>query len=206
MTDKEYLNNLRIPTKNEPLRILFSSCLLGSLCGVDGSSSGSYPHIKAFLEYPNVQVFSFCPEDAVLGTPRETPDCEGGDGADVLNGKARVITESGKDVTAQMIKGAEKMLQVAKNGEIELAIMMDASGACGSQVIYKGHRMLPNPKYQAGMGVAAALLSRNNVKLISQRDYKSLEIILSKIDTDHQIDETALDHDQIDWYKQYFKK
>lgn len=206
MTDKEYLKNLSTPSKEQPLRILLSACLLGELCGVDGSSNGHYPSALKLLEYDNVKLTTFCPEDYVLGTPRETPDCEGGDGHSVLNGEARVITQTGKDITTEMIRGSEKMLQIAKENDIELAVMMDVSGACGSQVIYNGSRFSENPKYQIGMGVCAAQLDRNGFKIISQRDYASLELLYSKLDPAHTIQSDAIDHDEIEWYRNYFKK
>lgn len=206
MTDKTYLNNLRCPTPEHPLRILFSACLLGTLCGANGSSYGTYPHIIKLAEYTNVNITSFCPEDFVLGTPREIPDIEGGTGASVLDGNAIVITESGKDVTQAMLKAAHKMLQVAIDNKIELAIMMDVSAACGSQVIYQGHRLSESPAYQIGMGVCAELLHRNGFKIISQRDFAALEILLSKINPQHSIDPNAIDHDQTAWYKEYFQQ
>lgn len=206
MTDKEYLRSLRKPTEKDPLRVLFSACLIGALCGVDGTSNSEYPHIKDLAKYPNVKITSFCPEDHSFGTPRETPDISGGHGGDVLDGKASVITESGKIITEGMIKGAEKMLQMAQENNIELAIMMDISAACGSQVIYKGHRLLPNHEYQIGMGVCAELLHRNGFKIISQRDYRSLDMLISKLDPNHIPNPKAIDHDETDWYKEYFGK
>ena len=206
MTDKKYLNNLRIPTKENPLRILSSACLLGELCGVDGTSNGKYPSALKLMNYQNVKLISFCPEDYVLGTPRETPDCEGGTGDDVLNGNAKIVTQTGKDITSEMIRASLKMLEIAQENDIELAVMMDSSGACGSQVIYNGSRFSENPTYQIGMGVCAAQLNRNGIKIISQRDYASLEILYSKIDPLHIIQKDAIDHNQIEWYIDYFKK
>lgn len=206
MTDKEYLHNLRIPSPEDPLRILLSACLLGELCGVDGTSNGTYPSALKLFDYDNVQLIRFCPEDYVLGTPRETPDCEGGDGHDVLDGKAKVITQTGKDITDEMIKGSIKMLEIAQKNNIELALLMDVSGACGSQVIYEGSRFSESPKYQIGMGVCAAQLDRHGFKIISQRDYASLEILYSKLDATHVVQKGAIDHDQNEWYIDYFKK
>jgi len=206
MTDKEYLKNLRSPTKDDPLRILLSACLLGELCGVDGTSNGRYPSALKLLAYENAKLVTFCPEDYVLGTPRETPDCEGGDGHDVLDGRAKVITQTGKDITSEMIKASLKMLEVAQKNDVELAVMMDASGACGSQVIYNGSRFSENPVYQIGMGICAAQLDRHGIKIISQRDYASLEILYSKLDPNHEVQEDVIDHDQHEWYREYFKK
>ena len=205
MTDLKYIESLRIPTKNDPLRVLVSSCLIGTLCGADGSSYGDYPHIIEISKSSKVRMVSFCPENFSFGTPREIPDIEGGNGADVLDGQSIVVNETGKDITSGMIKAAKKMLKIAQENDIELAIMMDVSAACGSQVIYKGHRLSQNPKYQMGMGVCSEMLKRNGFKIISQRDYKSLEILFSKINSNHIQDITARDHHETEWYKQYFK-
>lgn len=205
MTDKDYLTQLRIPTIDNPLRIILSACLIGTLCGADGSSYGDYPNIKKIANLPTVKVTSFCPENFVFGTPREIPDILNGTGADVLDGKAKVINESGEDISKEMIRASKKMLQLARTNEIELAIMMDVSAACGSQVIYKGHRLSKSSTYQIGKGVCAELLHRNGFKVISQRDYGSLEILMTKIDTQHKFDNSAIDHNQTEWYKEYFR-
>jgi len=205
MTDKEYLKQLRIPVKDNPLRILMSACLTGLQCGYDGSSYGEYPSALKLLRYETVKIVRFCPEEFSFGTPREMCDIHGGNGLDVLNGNAKVLTESGTDWTEGMIRASKKMLEIAIKEKVEIAIMMDTSAACGSQVIYDGNRFSENKKYQIGMGVCAAQLIRNGFKVISQRDYASLEILYSKIDTRHQIDKTKLDHHENEWYKEYFK-
>ena len=205
MTDRNYLNNLRVPTKYNPLRILMSACLAGITCGYDGSANGEYPSALKFLTYKTVKIVKFCPEEFSFGSPREMCDIHGGTGFDVLDGKAKLLTESGQDWTARIIRASEKMLDIAKQEKIEIAVLMDISAACGSQVIYDGNRFSDNKSYQIGAGVAAALLIRNGFKVISQRDYASLEILYSKIDTKHNIDTTKLDHHEIEWYKEYFK-
>jgi len=205
MTDKEYLKNLREPTTDDPLRVLTSACLIGTMCGVDGTSYGEHPSVLKLLNYKNIKLIPFCPEDYSFGTPREMCDIHGGTGIDVLKGTARVITESGIDWTERMIEASVKMLEVARNEEIELAIMMDISASCGSQVIYDGNRQTENPVYQIGMGVCAAQLHINGFKVISQRDFESLEILYSKIDKTHKIDKEAMDHDENEWYMNYFK-
>jgi len=83
--------------------------------------------------------------------------------------------------------------------------MMDISAACGSQVIYNGNRFAENKVYQIGAGVSAAQLMKNGFKVISQRDFASLEFLYSKIDSNHMIEENLKDHHEKDWYKAYFK-
>jgi len=166
MTDRVYLNKLRVPTKDNPLRILMSACLTGITCGFDGSANGEYPSALKFLAYDTVKIVKFCPEEFSFGTPREMCDIHGGTGIDVLNGKAKVLTESGKDWTEGMIRASEKMLEIAKKEKIEIAILMDISAACGSQVIYAGNRFGENKVYQIGSGVSAAQLKRNGFEVV----------------------------------------
>lgn len=205
MPDKEYIKNLRIPTKEDPLRILVSACLLGIKCGVDGNNYGDYPSVLKLLHYDNIKLISFCPEELEFGTPREMCDIYGGNGMDVLEGNAKVLTTSGIDWTEGMIRASEKMLKKAKENTIELAIMMDISAACGNHVIYDGNRNAKNKKYQIGMGVCGAQLHRAGFKIISWREYESLELLYSKIDQQHIIDTQAKDFDQNEWFVEYFK-
>ncbi|OYQ32986.1 hypothetical protein CHU92_13775 [Flavobacterium cyanobacteriorum] len=206
MTDRDYLKQLRKPDKEHPLRVLMSACLSGITCGWDGTANGEYPAALKLLQYDTVRVVTFCPEEFSFGSPREMCDIHGGTGFDVLDGKARLLTESGKDWTAGIIRASEKMLEIARQEAIELAVLMDISAACGSQVIYSGNRFSQNKIYQIGAGVAAAQLIRHGFKVISQRDYASLEIVYSKIDPAHQADLSKTDHHEIPWYKEYFKK
>lgn len=202
---KNHIRNLRIPTAEDPLRILVSACLLGVKCGVNGDNYGDYPSVLKLLHYNNVKFFQFCPEEFSFGTPREMCDIHGGNGLDVLEGRAKVLTTSGIDWTDGMIRASEKMLEIALANKIELAIMMDVSAACGNRVIYDGDRYAENKKYQVGMGVCGAQLHRAGFNIISWREYESLEILYSRIDPTHQADPSAKDFDQHEWYKEYFK-
>lgn len=204
MTDKTYLQQLRRPTPDNPLRVLMSACLAGITCGYDGTANGEYPSALKLLGYDNVRIVKFCPEDFSFGSPREMCDIHGGTGFDVLEGKARVLTESGVDWSEGMIRASEKMLEIAQKEDIELAVMMDISAACGSQVIYDGNRFAENKIYQIGAGVSAAQLMRHGFKVISQRDFASLEILYAKIDPSHVVDPSKKDHHEIDWYREYF--
>ena len=81
---------------------------------------------------------------------------------------------------------------------------MDVSAACGSLVVYNGNRFAENKVYQIGAGVCAAQLMNNGFKVISQRDFASLELLYAKADKNYVIDEKAIDHHEIPWYKTYF--
>lgn len=193
-------------TAHRPLRLLVSACLSGVLCGVDGTANGEYPWIRKLMALPNVKPVTFCPEDFAFGTPRDLPDIDGGDGFAVLEGKARVLTQHGEDCTAGMLKAAHEMLRIAVEHRIDLAVLMDMSAACGSQVISDGCRRVAARKYQQGPGVAAALLLRSGFKVVSQRDFRTLEYLYHKLDPDHPVDSAARDHHETPWYRSYFGK
>jgi len=205
MTDRVFLNALRTPSKEQPLRIMMSACLSGIACGWDGTANGEYPSALKLATYETAKIVKFCPEEFSFGSPREMCDIHGGTGFDVLDGKAKLVSDSGEDWTEGIIVASKKMLEIAKAENIELAVLMDISGACGSQVIYNGNRFSENKTYQIGAGVAAAMLIRNGINVISQRDYASLEIVYSKLDPNHQIDSCKIDHHETQWYKEYFK-
>jgi uncharacterized protein YbbK (DUF523 family) len=186
-------------TKERPLELLVSACLVGVPCGVDGTSYGApYPHTSRLLNLPNVHALTFCPEDFAFGTPRATPDIHGGNGFDVLDGSARVLSDTGEDWTVQMLGAAQAMLRMAQEHDVRLALLMDISAACGSQVIYNGPRSMGH--HQAGQGVCAALLIRNGVRVLSQRDHRTLDAVLSMLDPTHQADPAARDHHEAPWY------
>jgi uncharacterized protein YbbK (DUF523 family) len=190
-------------TPQNPLKVLMSGCLAGQNVLVDGGNAGDHPTGRRFLRLPNVQVVAFCPENYAFGAPREMPDIHGGDGHDVLDGRARVLSETGKDWTDGMIAAAHRMLQIARENEVRLAVLMDISAACGSQVIYRGARA--TAAHQIGQGVCAALLVRNGVAVVSQRDFRTLNAIFRKLDGKSGFRPELSDHHQIGWYRDYFQ-
>jgi uncharacterized protein YbbK (DUF523 family) len=204
MPDREYLRQLRRPTEAEPLRVLVSACLTGITCGYDGSANGEYPSVLRLLANPRIRLIRFCPEEYSFGSPREMCDIHGGHGLDVLEGRAKVLTESGIDWSEGMIVASEKMLAIAQQENVELAIMMDISAACGSTMIYDGNRFAPNKVYQIGAGVCGAQLMRHGFKVISQRDFASLELLYHLLDESHEINAAAIDHHEGEWYRTYF--
>ncbi|MCB9763462.1 MAG: DUF523 domain-containing protein [Alphaproteobacteria bacterium] len=195
---------LRDPSPEDPWRVLFSGCLAGWRCGVDGTTNGVYPNIVALLALPTVQVIAFCPEQHTMGTPRTTPDLHGGDGFDVLDGEARVRDERGVDLTEAMIEGARAMVAHALAERAELAILMDMSGACGSQVISDGCRFDAERRYQRGVGVATAALLRAGVPVVSQRDHFTLGALRARLEPGYEPPNGALDHHETDWVRGYF--
>jgi uncharacterized protein YbbK (DUF523 family) len=196
--------DLRKASAAQPLRILISACIAGQPCGIDGSDYGMGGCIDSLTAIDAVQTFTFCPEDYALGTPRTMPDLHGGDGFEVLAGNAKVMDENGADLTAPMVRGAQAMLAFAKENRIELAILTDMSGACGSQVISDGCRLVEDRKYQVGVGVAAATLLQAGFHIVSQRDFRTLALIQASLDPSFHAEPGLVDHHQSDWYRETF--
>lgn len=193
------------PTAKDPWPVLFSGCLAGLRCGVDGTDNGPHPLMVRVTQLPTVRCVAFCPEDLALGTPRGLPDLTGGDGFDVLDARAQVRLDDGRDVTAELVRAAHEMVKVAQREQVRFAIMMDMSAACGSQVISDGPRLVPERRYRIGFGVAAAALSRAAVPVVAQRDLFTLDMLLRRLDPSGPRLDDAVDHHERPWYLEHFK-
>lgn len=202
----EAWERIRVPSINEPLRVLVSACMTGAPVGIDGTHFGMKGAVDPLLQLPTIKTFTFCPEDVGIGTPRTMPDLHGGDGFAVLAGTAKVLDQFGADLTEGMINGAQKMAAYAVEHRIELAILTDMSAACGSQVLSLGCRYDADRHYQAGVGVATAALLNAGIIVVSQRDYASLERLMIHCGAEIELRENARDHHQTDWYTDYFSK
>ncbi|WP_338447784.1 DUF523 domain-containing protein [Niallia oryzisoli] len=146
--------------------ILVSACFAGFDVKYNGSNNVNLKIKKLFDEQKAIPV---CPE--VLGglsIPREPAEIVGGDGNDVLDGTAKVVTNSGKDVTAQFLKGAYDTLKIAKEADASIVVLKERSPSCGSTMIYSGKF---NGTKIKGNGVTAALLKRNGIKVISEENF-----------------------------------
>lgn len=104
-----------------------------------------------------------CPEvEGGLSIPREAAEIIGGSGEQVLKGLAKVKTKSGKDVTQEFISGARKALDLCQKLGIDKAILAKNSPSCGVNKIYDGSF---SKSKIPGMGVCAALLNKNGIKV-----------------------------------------
>jgi uncharacterized protein YbbK (DUF523 family) len=197
----ERLDALREPTVADPWRVLVSGCLAGWPCGVDGTDYGMGGGDGGLLRLPTLRAIAFCPEQHGLGTPRAMPDLHGGDGFDVLAGRARVLDERGADLTEAMLEGARAMLAHARAERVELALLTDASAACGSQVLSDGCRLVPETerRRRKGVGVATAVLLEAGIPVVSQRDHRTLARVRARLDPTFVPPEDARDHHEHPW-------
>lgn len=138
--------------------VLVSACLLGVPCRFDGRGKASAGLAAAIGDRRAV---SCCPEVAAgLPTPRRPAEIVGGDGHDVLDGRARVVDDSGHDVTEAFLDGARQALEAAREAGCTEALLMARSPSCGRGRVYDGTF---TGGLHEGDGVTAALLERHGI-------------------------------------------
>ncbi len=139
---------------------LVSACLIGVNCNFEAKNC---LNLQLFEEFALKDLFPVCPE--VLGglpVPRVPAEIQGGDGSDVLDGKAKVLNMDGVDVTSHFLKGADEVLRIAQTVGAKEAFLTEKSPSCGCGSIFDGSF---KTKFIAGDGVTAALLKRNGIKV-----------------------------------------
>nr|WP_263314067.1 DUF523 domain-containing protein [Mammaliicoccus sp. Marseille-Q6498] len=146
--------------------IVISACLVGEKVRYDGNHKLD-TYFKSLIDQN--KAISVCPE--ILGglqVPREPAEIVDGDGYDVWNDLAKVITVSGQDVTHQFKEGAKRTLSIIKDLNASTVILKSDSPSCGSALIYDG-TFTGNKK--EGIGVTTALLELNNISVYDEKSY-----------------------------------
>ena len=141
------------------MNLLISACLMGVRCRYDGGRKPLDCLDKLMDQHVLIPV---CPE--VLGglpTPRVPAERIGG----------KVITQDGRDVTANYEQGAQESLRIARMTGCTTALLKERSPSCGSGVIYDGSfsgGLCP------GYGVCGALLKANGIEVLGESRVQEL--------------------------------
>ena len=140
-------------------RILISACLLGVSCRYDG---GSKPAEGAAALMEKYELIPVCGE--ILGglpTPRTPAERVG----------FRVLTQDGRDVTAEYEHGAREVLRLAELFDCKKAVLKERSPSCGSGKIYDGSF---TGALTDGFGVTAELLAQNGIEVFGESEIEKL--------------------------------
>lgn len=136
-------------TNTQHTNCLISSCLLGLCTRYDGKVKEQSLDLSKFKDFRFIPV---CPEQlGGLPTPRPPADIVGGDGDDVLQGQANVLSKEGEDFTKQFIHGARQVSQIARKLDCTAAILKARSPSCA---------------VNGTAGVTAAILRKQGLTLI----------------------------------------
>lgn len=158
-------------------KILVSRCLLGHRVRYDGGASGPFNQLEQWIA--EGRVVPLCPEVAGgLPTPRAAAEIPGGQGIEVLDGHARVMTSEGEDVSAEFLSGARQALELAQKHRIRIAVLKANSPSCGNLRTYDG--TFSGVKV-SGEGVTAALLARNGVQVFSELELAEAAAALAQL-------------------------
>ena len=146
--------------------VLVSACLGGCPTRYDGTAR--YDPAIARLARRCTLMFA-CPEAlGGLSIPRAPAEIEPGRNGDhVVGGVAQVLTKLGDDVTEPYLLGSLQTLALAKAVGARTAVLMDRSPACGPNNVHDGTfkgQVVP------GRGVAASILVRNNIEVLTIED------------------------------------
>jgi hydroxyethylthiazole kinase-like uncharacterized protein yjeF len=143
---------------------LVSACLMGVNCRYDGRNNLNEKVMRLAAKEVLIPV---CPEQlGGLGTPRAPMEIIGGDGSEVLDGKGKVINRNNRDVTENLVRGAEEVLKISERLGIKEAILKARSPSCGCGKIYEG----TSPRLVEGDGVTTALLKRSGILVLTEDD------------------------------------
>lgn len=146
--------------------ILISACLIGQNVRYDETNK----HDTKLKELTDRGLaMAICPE--ILGgltIPRNPAEIRGGDGFDVLENKAEIIDIQGNNVTNDYLNGAMIALDICQKMDCKTLILKSDSPTCSLQNIYSGN--FNNTKKQ-GVGVFAALLIKNGIKVYDEKNY-----------------------------------
>lgn len=139
--------------------ILVSACLLGVNCKYNG---GNNYNQKIFDLVKEGKAIPICPEQlGGLTTPRRPVELT------VIKGKKYAIDSEGNDFTENFEKGALEVLKLAKDLNIEKAVLQARSPSCGVGKIYSGKF---DGKLINGNGMLAQLLINNGISVFNIED------------------------------------
>ncbi|MBR2704884.1 MAG: DUF523 domain-containing protein [Clostridia bacterium] len=142
--------------------ILVSGCLVGLNCKYSGGNNYDERILNLVKEGKAIPI---CPEQlGGLKTPRNPAEIQEKDG------KRKVITCEGEDVTKEYFRGAEEVFNIAKKLNVKEVILQPRSPSCGKGTIYDG--TFSKTKIE-GNGIAADLLIKNGIKVYIPDEYFS---------------------------------
>ncbi|MGB6020441.1 MAG: DUF523 domain-containing protein [Sulfurimonadaceae bacterium] len=128
-------------------KAIVSACLLGESVRYDGTTKVNNSVIEALKEY---EIIPFCPEDPVMGTPRERISVI------KVDDEYRVMTDNSQiEVTTALKLQTQKMMEA--HPDADLVVLKSKSPSCGL-----GTTPILDPsgeELKKGNGIAAELFS-----------------------------------------------
>jgi uncharacterized protein YbbK (DUF523 family) len=147
-------------TKQGGEPVLVSACLLGRSCRYDGGANRDEV-LERELAERGLRAVPFCPEEhGGLGTPRPPAWIEREGAAAVCDQEARMVTDAGRDVTEEFLRGARGAVDACHEHGIRKAFLKERSPSCGVCNTHVGGELVEGP------GVTTELLRRAGVETV----------------------------------------
>ena len=139
--------------------ILISACLCGINCKYNGKNNYNE---KALELVKSGKAIPICPEQlGGLTTPRNSSEIK------IIDNEVHVIDNKNNDITKEFKKGANEVLKLVKDLNVDKVILQSRSPSCGVGRIYDGSF---TGKLINGNGVLAQLLIDNNIEVVGIED------------------------------------
>lgn len=159
-------------------KVLISACLLGQKVRFDGNHK-LQDHQVLQQWHEEGRLVPVCPEVlGGLGIPRPAAEIDHATGTAVLQGRAKVHSKDGQDMTAHFEQGAKTSLEKAVEAGVRIAILKENSPSCGVRNVYDG--TFSGVKLP-GQGVATALLVQAGIQVFSEHELDQAAEWLAKL-------------------------
>ena len=144
------------------IKVLISACLLGDNVKYSGGNNLT-PELVILLEKYNVDIIKVCPECfGGLPIPRVPSEIR----------ENKVFSKDNRDVTEEFSIGTEKTFKIAKENDVNFAILKERSPSCGSSYIYDGSF---SGKIIEGQGITTKRLTEEKIKVFSEENLEEIE-------------------------------
>ncbi|MGM0599793.1 MAG: DUF523 domain-containing protein [Candidatus Rifleibacteriota bacterium] len=163
--------------------VLISACLAGVECNYKAKASSAWQKgLQSFFRQAcqnGILFVPICPEQlGGLPTPRDPSELQGS-AKQILAGQEKIISNKGKDVSNNFIKGAMQAAHFAKLYSARFAILKSKSPSCGSSQVYDGTF---SGQLIDGRGITSEVLLANGLKIFNEKVVLTdSEAILSRI-------------------------
>ena len=149
-------------------KILISRCFLGENVRYNGETIPLSHPLLSLWQQQN-RFVALCPEVfGGLTVPREPAEQQPNN---------KILTISGKDVSAQFNLGAKQALTLCQQHNIRFALLKESSPSCGSTLIYDGS--FSNQKI-TGQGLTCKMLIQAGIRVFSEDNIEQLVSLLDK--------------------------
>jgi uncharacterized protein YbbK (DUF523 family) len=143
--------------------VVVSACLIGKRCRYNGERR-AHAGVLRFLKRRDY--IAVCPEKlAGWGVPRPPVEFSGGGASAVVEGKAKVIDDRGRDRTRSLMRGARRALARALSSKAIEAILKEKSPSCGVKNVYREGRLI------RGQGIFTHWLKRHGIIARSEESF-----------------------------------